>query len=66
MPEAEPEVEPVDDVPLEEVPEVPEVVQAVNANAQAMGTIHFFMRTPWSVSEDKSILANAKAVEVAI
>lgn len=45
-PVAEPLAEDEPEAPLEEVPEVPEVVQAVKANAQAIGTIHFFMRTP--------------------
>lgn len=49
---AEPLEEPMPELePLEEVSEVPEVVQAVNASAQAIGTIHFFIKTPWSVSE---------------
>jgi hypothetical protein len=45
MPDAEPDDEPDEDVPG--VPEVPDVLQAVNANAQAIGMIHFFIKAPW-------------------
>lgn len=45
MPDAEPEDDPEEDVPDES--DVPAVPQAVNANAQAIGIIHFFIKAPW-------------------